>query len=158
MQYSYNYKSIIGDIFIVADEDNLISILFKSNNIKNGANKIIKQTIKQLDEYFSGKRTSFNLPINPKGTEFQKKVWKELEKIPYGETCTYKDIALRIGNPNASRAVGNANNKNPISIIVPCHRVIGKNKKLVGYAGGLDKKEKLLTLEKTFKIETTNSI
>ena len=109
---------------------------------------LIKNTKQQLDEYFAGKRKKFDIPIKFNGTDFQVKVWEELLKIPYGETCSYLDIAKRIGNPKASRAVGMANNKNKIIIIVPCHRVIGSNKKLVGYACGLDVKEKLLELEK----------
>ena len=109
---------------------------------------LIKNTKQQLDEYFAGKRKKFDIPIKLDGTDFQIKVWKELLKIPYGETCSYLDIAKCIGNPKASRAVGMANNKNKIIIIVPCHRVIGSNKKLVGYACGLDVKEKLLELER----------
>lgn len=109
---------------------------------------LIKNTKQQLDEYFAGKRKKFDIPIKLEGTDFQIKVWKELLEIPYGETCSYLDIAKRIGNPKASRAVGMANNKNKIIIIVPCHRVIGSNKKLVGYACGLDVKEKLLELER----------
>ena len=108
----------------------------------------MKNAKKQLDEYFAGIRKEFDIPIKLEGTDFQIKVWKELLKIPYGETCTYLDIAKHIGNPKAYRAVGMANNKNKIMIIIPCHRVIGSNKKLVGYAGGLDVKEKLLKLEK----------
>lgn len=152
MHCIYKYNSIIGDIFISADENFLLSVQFVNHNfIENKENKIIRQTKKQLDEYFRGKRKKFELPLNPKGTEFQKKVWLQLMKIPYGKTATYKDIATLIGNTNASRAVGNANNKNPIAIIIPCHRVIGSNNKLTGYAGGLDKKEKLLNLEKNNK-------
>ena len=109
---------------------------------------LIKNTKQQLDEYFAGNRKQFDIPIKFKGTNFQVKVWKELLKIPYGETCSYLDIAKCIGNPKASRAVGMANNKNKIIIIVPCHRVIGSNKKLVGYACGLDVKKKLLELER----------
>ena len=109
---------------------------------------LIKNTKQQLDEYFAGKRKKFDIPIKFNGTDFQVKVWEELLKILYGETCSYLDIAKRIGNPKASRAVGMANNKNKIIIIVPCHRLIGSNKKLVGYACGLDVKEKLLELEK----------
>ena len=119
--------------------------------IKNNVQKeteLIKNTKQQLDEYFAGKRKKFDIPIKLEGTDFQIKVWKELLKIPYGETCTYLDIAKHIGNPKAYRAVGMANNKNKIMIIIPCHRVIGSNKKLVGYAGGLNVKEKLLKLEK----------
>ena len=109
---------------------------------------LINNTRKQLDEYFAGNRKQFDIPIKFNGTDFQVKVWKELLKIPYGETCSYLDIAKCIGNPKASRAVGMANNKNKIIIIVPCHRVIGSNKKLVGYACGLDVKKKLLELER----------
>ena len=109
---------------------------------------MIKKAYTQLEEYLSGKRTEFDIEIEKIGTEFQKKVWKELLNIPYGETRSYKDIAIAIGNEKACRAVGNANNKNPIAIIVPCHRVIGSNGSMTGYAGGLDIKEKLLKIEK----------
>lgn len=102
----------------------------------------------QIMEYLNGKRTLFNFVYELEGTEFQKKVWKQLTYIPYGETRTYKEIAVAIGNPKASRAVGMANNKNPITIVVPCHRVVGSNGKMVGYAGGLDMKKELLDLEK----------
>ena len=102
----------------------------------------------QLEEYFSGKRSSFSLPMAPVGTQFMQDVWQALVTIPYGEVRSYRDIAKAIGNPKACRAVGMANNRNPLPIIIPCHRVIGANGKLVGYAGGLDCKEKLLALEK----------
>lgn len=101
----------------------------------------------EVMEYLSGKRKAFDFTFELDGTDFQKKVWEELTHIPYGETRTYKEIAIAIGNPKASRAVGMANNKNPISIVVPCHRVIGSDGKLVGYAGGLDMKKALLDLE-----------
>lgn len=109
---------------------------------------LIKEANKQLQEYFSGIRKIFDLPLAPIGTEFQKKVWSALLEIPYGKTNSYKEISKIIGNIKACRAVGMANNKNPILILIPCHRVIGTNDKLVGYAGGLDAKEKLLNLEK----------
>lgn len=109
---------------------------------------IIKEAARQLQEYLDGNRTSFELPLNPQGTEFQKNVWKALCQIPYGETRSYKQVAEAIGNPKAPRAVGMANNKNPIMIIIPCHRVIGSNGSLIGYAGGLHIKERLLALEK----------
>ena len=103
-------------------------------------------------EYLEGKRKVFDFPYEFHGTEFQKKVWKKLCDIPYGETRTYKDIAIAIGNPKACRAVGMSNNKNPITIAVPCHRVIGANGKLVGYAGGIEMKKKLLEIEeKTYE-------
>lgn len=105
------------------------------------------ETKTQLQEYFSGERTEFDLPLNLIGTDFQKQVWEALMSIPYGTTISYGEQAKRIGNSNASRAVGLANGKNPVSIIVPCHRVIGSNGKLVGYGGGLSRKENLLNFE-----------
>lgn len=109
---------------------------------------LIKDAFRQLEEYFAGKRRVFDLPLAPQGTPFQQKVWHALQSIPYGETRTYKQIAEQVGNPLGCRAVGMANNKNPIGIIIPCHRVIGANGKLVGYAGGLNLKSRLLELEK----------
>lgn len=102
---------------------------------------------RQLAAYFAGSRTEFDLPLALQGTPFQQRVWEELTRIPYGDTISYGELARRIGNPNASRAVGLANGRNPISIIVPCHRVIGANGKLTGYGGGLSRKERLLALE-----------
>lgn len=107
----------------------------------------IHEAARQINDYLNGKLKTFSLPLAPEGTEFMKQVWNELRKIPFGETVCYKDIAEKIGKPNACRAVGLANNKNPIPIIIPCHRVIGKNGKLVGFRGGLDIKGKLLALE-----------
>lgn len=101
----------------------------------------------QLSEYFERERKSFKVPVEPDGTEFQLKVWKMVSKIPYGKTITYKELALRMGNENTIRAVGRANGANPIPIIIPCHRVIGSDGKLVGYRGGINLKEKLLKLE-----------
>ena len=110
--------------------------------------ELILECKTQLDAYFRGERKGFDLPLLPKGTAFQQKVWKALTEIPYGETRTYGEIATAVGNPKAARAVGMANNKNPIGIIIPCHRVVGASGKLVGYAGGMDRKEWLLELEK----------
>ncbi len=149
MFYNARYNSPIGELYITADDKALLSVSFSAETVKNKAqNKIVKDTINQLDEYFTCKRKSFDLPLCPNGTEFQKRVWNALLKIPYGEVRSYKDIAIAIGNPNASRAVGHANNQNPIAIIIPCHRVIGSNGDLIGYGGGLDKKRILLNLEK----------
>jgi methylated-DNA-[protein]-cysteine S-methyltransferase len=113
--------------------------------------QLTSQAARQLGEYFSGKRRKFDIPLNPSGTEFQQAVWEALLSIPYGETRSYKQVAEMVGNPKGSRAVGMANNKNPISIIIPCHRVIGSNGALIGYAGGLDMKKGLLELEGAFK-------
>lgn len=106
-----------------------------------------EETLRQLHQYFDGERREFDLPIAAKGTPFQEQVWRELRKIPYGETSNYGAIAERIGNPKACRAVGMANSKNPIPIIIPCHRIIGKNGSLTGFGGGLDVKKQLLDLE-----------
>jgi methylated-DNA-[protein]-cysteine S-methyltransferase len=113
--------------------------------------RLIKKAAAQIDEYFAGLRKTFALPFFLHGTEFQKDVWNALQNIPYGGTCSYKDIAAAIGRPKAARAVGLANNRNPVSIIVPCHRVIGSNGALVGYGGGLPLKQHLLELEQQYK-------
>ena len=149
MNNIYFYETEIGTIGIRENNKYITDIYFSkidtNDNIEE--TELIKECFLQLKEYFEGNRKSFDLPIDAKGTEFQKKVWDELLKIPYGETKSYKDIALAIGNEKACRAIGMANNKNPIPIIIPCHRVIGSNKKLVGYSGGIDIKEKLLNIE-----------
>lgn len=149
--YKKYVNSPVGKIEIVEENEKIIELNIyneKKNNIIEKDTKLLLETQKQLKEYFEGKRTKFEIPLNPKGTEFMKKVWKELLNIPYGEVRTYKEIAEKIGNSKASRAVGMANNKNPIPIIIPCHRVIGSNNKLVGYALGLDMKKYLLDLER----------
>jgi methylated-DNA-[protein]-cysteine S-methyltransferase len=120
----------------------------KKQLIGNGLPDCLNECMFQIDEYFAGKRREFDLLLNPKGTEFQKRVWAELEKIKYGDTVSYHDIAERIGNEKSVRAVGNANHKNPLPIVVPCHRVIGKNGKLKGYAGSVWRKRWLLEFEK----------
>lgn len=146
------YDTVIGKIIIEESEEKIsrIEIVNGTENFDGKEEKeteLINKTYKELDEYFRGKRKTFDIPLKTEGTEFQKKVWNALLEIPYGETRSYLDIAKRVGNPKASRAVGMANHNNKIIIIIPCHRVIGSNKKLVGYAGGLDIKEKLLKLE-----------
>lgn len=118
---------------------------------KNEAHSpLLLKAIQQLQEYFLGQRKNFDIPIKLNGTDFQLKVWREMQKTPYGEVISYDELAKRINHPKAVRAVGGACGKNPIPIIVPCHRVIGKNGKLVGFGGGIDYKEKLLILEKTY--------
>ena len=129
------------------DSDNSYDNSYDNNYIENQEKNIIKTAEQQLKEYFEGKRKVFNLPLEISGTEFQKKVYDELLKIPYGKTISYKELARRVGNENASRAVGGAVGKNPISIIVPCHRVIGSDGSLTGFGGGLPMKKKLLELE-----------
>lgn len=142
------YKSCVGNILIEEDNKAITKIQFNNSNVSCYSSSLEQEAAKQLDEYFKGKRKKFDLPLNLKGTEFQKKVWEVLKQIPYAQTRSYKEIAMMIGNKNASRAVGMANNKNPCPIVVPCHRVIGSNGSLVGYALGLDIKKKLLDLEK----------
>lgn len=144
------WKSPLGMLEICEEDDAIIYLHFSklTKETSSTTSPTINCTINQLSEYFNGTRKDFDIPINPIGTEFQLRVWQELQKIPYGETKNYQDIAKNIGNIKACRAVGMANNKNPIAIIIPCHRVIGKNGTLTGYASGLETKEKLLTLEK----------
>ncbi|EEA84543.1 methylated-DNA--[protein]-cysteine S-methyltransferase [Peptacetobacter hiranonis] len=145
------YDTEIGRIKISEKDEKIIGLVFSDYKKEDEIEKetdAIRKTYLQLKEYLSGKRKNFDIEIEMIGTEFQKKVWKELLNIPYGETRSYKDIAIAIGNGKACRAVGNANNKNPIAIIVPCHRVVGSNGSMTGYAGGLDIKEKLLKIEK----------
>lgn len=153
MVYYDEFSSPIGNLKIFERDGKIIEIAFEKDEILNNEaikkeSKIIKICKKELEEYFLGVRKKFSLEmIKLEGTEFQLKVWNELLNIPYGERVSYKYIAEKIASPKGYRAVGNANNKNPIPIIVPCHRVVGSDKKLVGYAGGLDIKEFLLKLE-----------
>ena len=143
------YNTKIGKLKIEYENDVLTGIAYTENKKEQGIrSELSDKTVLQLEEYFDGRRKEFDIPIKLRGTEFQKKVWNELLKIPYGATVSYKDIAIKIGNPKACRAVGMANHNNPILIIVPCHRVINENKKLGGYALGLDLKRRLLVLEK----------
>ena len=143
------YNTKIGKLKIEYDSDAITGITSAKNEKEQGIrSELSDKTALQLEEYFDGKRKEFDISIKLIGTEFQKKVWNELLKIPYGETVSYKDIAINTGNPKACRAVGMANHNNTILIIVPCHRVINENKKLGGYALGLDLKRRLLELEK----------
>lgn len=151
MYNAFYYDSKIGKLGIVENGNAITHVYFGEIipiNVNLIETELLKKANEELQEYFSGKRKSFDLPLEPQGTEFQQKVWKVLQEIPYGKTYSYKDVAVKIGNEKACRAVGMANNKNPIALLIPCHRVIGTNGKLVGYAGGLDIKEKLLNMEK----------
>lgn len=150
MNNGFYYETNIGRLGIVENGRAITHIYFKEiilQDVNIVETELLREVNNQIQEYFSGKRKIFDLPLAPQGTEFQQKVWNLLKEVPYGKTCSYKDIAGKIGNNKASRAVGMANNKNPIPIIIPCHRVIGANGKLVGYAGGLEVKKKLLYLE-----------
>ena len=156
---SYAYKIIdspAGTLKLVASEKGLAALLFRDDDaslaplqplVEQPDHPILLETERRLGQYFDGTRKDFTVPLDFNGTEFQKKVWTALLSIPFGETRSYGEIARDLGNPTASRAVGAANGRNPISIIAPCHRVIGSNGKLTGYGGGLDVKEMLLALE-----------
>ena len=147
MEKTY-YKYPIGILEIICENSKLVSLKLvdycEKSNIETD---FIKDLKNQLDEYFSGKRTIFNIKINPAGTDFQKLVWKELQNIPYGKTKSYSEVAMSCNNRNAQRAVGSACNKNPIMIIIPCHRAVSKNNNLGGYAYGSIIKQKLLNVE-----------
>lgn len=154
MKYSY-LKSPIGDLLLAGDETGLSLISFPQGSMRTepGADWIhddgpFEEAKRQLIDYFEGKRKRFDLPLNPNGTEFQLTVLAELKKIPYGATSSYGEIARRIGRPTAARAVGAANGRNPLPIVIPCHRVIGSNGDLTGFGGGIETKKALLELER----------
>lgn len=148
-QFMFYYQYPAGFLRIEGEGEELTSINFseKPSKATGASSEILKQTITQLDEYFHGERKEFTLRIKPQGTDFQKKVWSALSKIPFGQTSTYGRIADEIGHKNAARAVGGACNRNPFPIIIPCHRVLGANGSLTGFGGGMDVKRQLLDLE-----------
>ena len=137
---------------IAQENDAITHIFFKGLGNFEGfeikETQLIKRMAEEIEEYFAGKRRSFDIPLSMSGTDFQRSVWKALQTIPFGETRSYKDIATQIGNPKACRAVGMANNRNPVAIVVPCHRVIGQDGSMTGYAGGISVKEYLLDVER----------
>ncbi|MCL2170994.1 MAG: methylated-DNA--[protein]-cysteine S-methyltransferase [Defluviitaleaceae bacterium] len=146
---NYTYNSPIGELLICYDDAHITGVYFdRDGDGEYAANPVLLRCIGQLDEYFAGARREFDLPLRPVGTDFQMAVWRALQDIGYGQLQNYGDIARAIGKPKAPRAVGGANNKNPISIIIPCHRVIGASGKMVGYGGGLWRKEWLIQHEK----------
>ena len=149
-------KSPVGKLKLVASSRALVAVLWEQerpNRVKldemslDPRHPVLIEAERQLAEYFAGKRTQFDLPLQPQGTEFQKKVWRALREIPFGKTKSYLELARTIGSPDASRAVGAANGKNPLSVVVPCHRVVGVDGALTGFAGGLETKAALLALE-----------
>jgi len=152
METIHYYQSPVGCLRLTANDKALTALqLLKDVSCESKSeipsNVIIQQTCKQLDEYFAGKRKTFELPLNPAGTPFQQKVWSALQQIPYGKTISYAQLAQSVDNPKACRAVGSANGKNPIIIIIPCHRVINADGRLGGFACGLEVKKQLLDLE-----------
>jgi methylated-DNA-[protein]-cysteine S-methyltransferase len=146
-------KTDLGPIKIKGNEKGLVAVQFMdaSENYSSEVPSELKNAMDQLTEYFEGNRSSFDLKLSPNGTEFQKKVWNQLQKIPFGKTISYRQMANQLGDPNVIRAAASANGKNPISIIVPCHRVIGSDGSLTGYAGGLHRKKWLLEHESPTK-------
>lgn len=152
--YKAYYNSPIGVIKIESDENSITKLDFVDDTMGDSSQaipQVLKIALKQIEEYFQGKRKIFDLNLKTEGTEFQKMVWNSLIEVPYGDTSCYGDIAAAIGNSKASRAVGGANNKNKIAIIIPCHRIVGADGSLTGYAGGLWRKEWLLQHEKNNK-------
>jgi methylated-DNA-[protein]-cysteine S-methyltransferase len=162
MNYCYA-DSPIGALLIAGDHEAIHLIAFPKNGKPcrpgegwtESAGGALTEAVRQLREYFAGRRTEFDLPLAPEGTAFQRKVWRKLQEIPYGETISYGELARRVGNPKASRAVGSANGKNQIPIVIPCHRVIAGDGGLGGFGGGLPVKEKLLKLESTRSLAAT---
>lgn len=152
-----NIDSPIGRLGLCARDGHLVRIVFGGTDETEEKDGVLYSAKKQLEEYFDGKRLFFDVPLTPEGTPFQNKVWDALMHIPYGETRSYADIAETVGSPKGFRAVGMANHVNPIPIIIPCHRVVGKSGKLVGYAGGLDMKTFLIELEKNNQAEKRTS-
>jgi methylated-DNA-[protein]-cysteine S-methyltransferase len=157
MNLAYKFvESPVGALKLVASDKGLAAILWENDSprrvpltglVENDKHPVLLKTERQLQEYFAGSRRAFDLPLDMRGTTFQKDVWEALLAIPYGETRSYGQLAKQLGRPSASRAVGAANGRNPISIVVPCHRVIGSSGKLTGFAGGLDVKARLLDME-----------
>ncbi len=157
-RYVYRVQdSPVGKLTLVASDEGLAAILWENDRpgrvrldigAEDAMHPVLAETGRQLDEYFDGRRQQFALPLDMSGTTFQRKVWNALLTIPFGETRSYKDVARQVGNPAAVRAVGAANGRNPVSIVTPCHRVVGSTGKLTGFAGGLDVKARLLELER----------
>lgn len=148
MEQSHTLATPVGPLTIVATERALTALRFGGTPCSNDpATPLLRQAARELEEYFAGVRRAFSLPLEPHGTPFQLSVWEALREIPYGQRSSYKQIAARIGRPTACRAVGMANNRNPLPILIPCHRVVGASGALTGYAGGLEVKAHLLSLE-----------
>ena len=141
----------VGNLKLVANDEALVRLIFTEEEATVDKHRhfpsILDEADRQLKEYFEGKRTVFDLPLAPKGTEFQQQVWDLLKEIPYGTTTTYGELSQKLGNPKAIRALGKANGMNPIPIIIPCHRVVGANDDLIGYSGGIERKKQLLQHE-----------
>jgi methylated-DNA-[protein]-cysteine S-methyltransferase len=148
MTFSTQFPTTVGPLTLEGDDHAVTRIGFGAPTAPQGDSPAVAAAAIQLEQYFAGERTEFELDVELEGTPFERRVWKELRAIPYGETATYAEIARRIGRPGASRAVGRANARNPVAVVVPCHRVIGSDGSLTGYAGGMEMKRALLDLER----------
>jgi methylated-DNA-[protein]-cysteine S-methyltransferase len=148
MTFSTQFSSTVGPLMLEGDDRVLTRVGFGDATAPQGDATAVAAAAIQLEQYFAGERTEFGLDVQLAGTPFERRVWEEVRAIPYGETATYAEIARRIGRPGASRAVGRANARNPVAVIVPCHRVVGSDGSLTGYAGGLEMKRALLDLER----------
>jgi len=159
MKTLFYYPTSIGSLGIVENNNALTHLFFEGELGPTDAlveeTDLLREAHRQLQLYFAGQLESFTLPLAPSGTDYMQRVWEKLRAIPYGETRSYREIADSLGNPKAARAVGLANNKNPLPLFIPCHRVIGANQKLVGYRGGLNIKEQLLTLEQQRRVQSS---
>ena len=151
--YRVCHHSEIGFLEVVGNQKGILAINLGAEEFESDHDlpAPVAECLRQLDEYFRGLRQKFSIPLLLEGTDFQKAVWRQLQKIPFGRTASYGDVARAVGSPKAFRAVGNANNKNPVPLIIPCHRVIGSDGKLVGFGGGIWRKEWLLNHEKRFQ-------
>ena len=141
------FSTALGNLIIKEESGSIVAIGFTDQAEMDNSSTLLIEAKKELKQYFTGQRQDFTIPINPIGTEFQKNVWDELRSIGYGQTISYQELANRLGDPKSIRAAGTANGKNPIAIIIPCHRVIGSDGSMTGYAGGIDKKRSLLKIE-----------
>ncbi len=154
--YTFLKTSLLGELLLVANKTQLTGIYFADRGhtpairrdwVRNAGHPVLKKTARELEDYLAGKRQTFSVSIQGHGTSFQRKVWKQIGKIPFGQTVTYSELARRAGSPRAVRAAGTATGSNPLGIVIPCHRVIGKDGALRGYAGGLERKRRLIELE-----------
>ena len=154
MERFFTYDTDIGPVTFAELDGKLTRLAFGCGAVSGGKQEetpLLREACRQLRFYLAGEIRTFNLPLCPKGTMFQRQVWQALQEIPYGETVSYKALAEKIGNPNACRAVGMANHRNPIAVVIPCHRVVGADGSLTGYAGGLERKQQLLELEQRYR-------
>lgn len=153
MRYMMAVETPVGEIWLVQEGDALVLLSLPGEGVPSGEigeTPLLAEAAAQIRDFFEGRRAEFDLPLDARGTPFQKAVWVELQRIPAGETRSYRDVAKAVGRPGASRAVGSANHRNPLPLLIPCHRVIGAGGELVGYGGGLPVKQRLLELEAEF--------